>query len=147
LPPLRDRMEDFSRLADHILQEKCRQYDRPSMHLSEVVMARWTAERWPGNLRELANVIERGIILGEGSDLAPESRKSGRSRQDSLPSSANSGESLSQLIARTEAQAITQALRDSGWMLARAAARLRLPSSTLRYKMSKLGIKPPKRIR
>jgi transcriptional regulator with GAF, ATPase, and Fis domain len=147
LPPLRDRMEDFPGLADHILKEKCRQYGRPPMRLSEAVMARWATEKWPGNLRELANVIERGIILGEGSDLATESRKAGRSRQISLPSSAHSGESLTQLMEQTEAQIITQALRDSGWMPARAAARLRLPSSTLRYKMSKLGIKPPKRVR
>jgi len=147
LPPLRDRMEDFPRLVDHILTEKCRQYNLPPVLLSKAVMARWTAERWPGNLRELANVIERCIILGEGNDFAPQSRKSRRSKQTPLPSSAHSGESLTQLMAQTEAQIITQALRDSGWMLARAAASLRLPLSTLRYKMSKLGIKPPKRVR
>jgi len=146
LPPLRERMEDFPRLADHILKTKCRQYNRPPMHVPKNVLARWAAEEWKGNLRELANVIERAIILGEGSDIVPESRELHRGKRASA-SSTHSGESLAQMLARTEAQIITQALRDSGWMLARAAARLRIPSSTLRYKMNKLGIKAPKRIR
>jgi transcriptional regulator with GAF, ATPase, and Fis domain len=146
LPPLRERMEDLSLLVDHILKTKCQQHNRPPMSIPRAVLAGWAAEQWEGNLRELANVIERRVILGDSGVREPETRRSGRAGGGLSPLS-RSGESLAQMMARTEAQIITQALRDSGWMPARAAARLRLPPSTLRYRMKKLGIKAPKRVR
>lgn len=144
IPPLRDHMEDFPLLVNHILKAKCRKYDRPPARISKALMARWITQPWHGNLRELANVIERSIILGEGEEFATASRTSGRSRPSTPP--PGTAEPLTQLMDKTEAHFITQALRESGWLLTRAAARLRIPPSTLRYKMRKLGIKPPKRV-
>ncbi len=145
IPPLRDRMEDFPLLVEHILRAKCRKYARPPVRISKALMARWVTQPWRGNLRELANVIERSLILGEGEEFAVVPRATGRSRVSAT--SAASAEPLAQLMDKTEAHFITQALRDSGWLLTQAAARLRIPPSTLRYKMSKLGIRPPKRVR
>jgi len=142
IPPLRERMEDFPYFAEYILRQKCREFGRPTMRIPKTVMAQLAALPWTGNLRELANVIGRGVILGEGSefvlpadDLDPVARvpKIRFDRRDTLP----------ELMNRVEAHVIREVLADQGWLVIHAAARLGIPESTLRFKMKKLNIVPP----
>lgn len=142
IPPLRERMEDFPFFAEHILCQKCREFGRPPMRIPKTVMAQLASLPWVGNLRELANVIGRGVILGEGGEFMlptdefdPVSRvpKIRFDRRDTLPD----------LIQRIETHIIREALTDNGWMVIHAAARLGIPESTLRFKMKKLNIVPP----
>jgi transcriptional regulator with GAF, ATPase, and Fis domain len=142
IPPLRERMEDFPHFADHILRQKCREYGRPPMRIPKTVMAQLASMPWIGNLRELANVIGKGVILGEGDEFTlvdnmhdpiahvPKIRFD---KKDSLPD----------LMDRFEAHIIREALADNGWMVIHAAARLGIPESTLRFKMKKLKIVQP----
>jgi NtrC-family two-component system response regulator AlgB len=74
LPPLRDRAEDLFSLAQHYLDHFARRQGRPGLTLSEGALAAIRAHRWPGNLRELRNAIERAVILSpcevlEAADL------------------------------------------------------------------------------
>ncbi|MBI3872360.1 MAG: sigma-54-dependent Fis family transcriptional regulator [candidate division Zixibacteria bacterium] len=147
IPPLRERPEDIPALASYILNDKCRQYHRSPMRIPKTTMAQLTTLPWKGNIRELANVIERGVILSEGDELHI-------GQEAPLPTGlrlhAGPGPHrvrLPDALDRFEVQMISQALRDSGWMLRHAAHQLGLPVSTLRSKISKHGVKKPRRLR
>jgi formate hydrogenlyase transcriptional activator len=63
--PLRERREDIPLLVDHFLQLVQRKFNRQGLHISQADMQRMQAYDWPGNIRELVNVIERGVILAQ----------------------------------------------------------------------------------
>ena len=69
LPPLRERREDIPPLARHLLGRAARDLGRPTLTLSEDAVAALSAAAWPGNIRELANVLERSAILAEGDEI------------------------------------------------------------------------------
>ena len=64
VPPLRERREDIPLLAMHFLKQFCAQYNRRYSGITEVEMEKLKAYAWPGNIRELANMVERAVILG-----------------------------------------------------------------------------------
>lgn len=72
LPPLRERVEDIVPLARHYLDVYRRQQGRPTLELSAGALDALVAEKWPGNLRQLRNAIERAVILAPGHELEPE---------------------------------------------------------------------------
>jgi NtrC-family two-component system response regulator AlgB len=72
LPPLRERVEDVVPLARHYLALYRRQQGRPTLELSTRALDALVAEKWPGNLRQLRNAIERAVILAPGHELEPE---------------------------------------------------------------------------
>lgn len=61
-PPLRNRLDDISELATHLLRRACQRANRPPLHLSVADVERLKAYHWPGNIRELENVLERAVI-------------------------------------------------------------------------------------
>jgi len=69
VPPLRDRREDVIQLAQHFLESICNDFGRPQLKLTRGQAAAINAYDWPGNIRELKNVIERAVILSKGSTL------------------------------------------------------------------------------
>ena len=70
--PLRDRPEDIPLLAVHLLKIVCQQLNRPTPKITERVIHQLQSYSWPGNIRELRNVIERGAIVSQGSKLQVE---------------------------------------------------------------------------
>jgi NtrC-family two-component system response regulator AlgB len=72
MPSLRERREDIARLATHLLEKFVRQYDRPARRFGDAATALLVAYDWPGNLRELRNVVERAVILCQGDAVGPE---------------------------------------------------------------------------
>ena len=136
LPALRDRREDIPMLIRHFV-EKCgvRLHKRIDVIPDEAVdaMVRW---RWPGNIRELENFIERSVILSEGNRLSP---PLGELREEiSRPPSESDG-----TLRDREREHIIEMLRQTRGALsgpAGAAARLGLKRTTLQYKMQRLGI-------
>ncbi|MGH7391668.1 MAG: sigma-54 interaction domain-containing protein, partial [Candidatus Rokuibacteriota bacterium] len=70
LPPLRSRGRDVLLLAEHFLRQTCEDYGLPARRLAEDAQAALLAHDWPGNIRELANVLERAALLGDGPTLA-----------------------------------------------------------------------------
>ena len=69
VPPLRERGDDIVQLAQHFLEQTCKDFGRESMTLTRAQAANMKAYRWPGNVRELKNVIERAVILSPGKAL------------------------------------------------------------------------------
>ncbi|MEW8488179.1 MAG: sigma-54 dependent transcriptional regulator [Candidatus Thiodiazotropha endolucinida] len=72
LPPLRERGSDIKSLAKFLLTKYCRQLNRPSLSLSRSALEAIRRYHWPGNIRELANTIERAVILCEGDHITPQ---------------------------------------------------------------------------
>ncbi len=66
LPPLRDRREDISLLANHFLQKFSSENQRDIIDIDPMAMSLLTAWSWPGNIRELSNVIERAVVMNSG---------------------------------------------------------------------------------
>jgi formate hydrogenlyase transcriptional activator len=136
LPSLRDRREDIPMLVRHFV-EKCmvRLHKRIDIIPDEAIQAmiRW---RWPGNIRELENFIERSVILSEGNRLnAPLSEL--REEISLQPSDSEP------TLRDKEREHIIEILRQTRGALSGpsgAAARLGLKRTTLQYKMQRLGI-------
>jgi transcriptional regulator with GAF, ATPase, and Fis domain len=141
LPPLRERRQDIVTLAEHFLQIAARRMNKTVNVLSAASVSRLTEHDWSGNIRELQNVIERAVILAEGSTLEVPQLESTASLATSAVHSAAS-HSKDDLDAVTRAH-ILNVLEATGWVIAGrdgAAARLGLKRSTLNFRMKKLGI-------
>ncbi len=85
LPPLRERRRDLPAIFDHLLGDLAERFDRPGLALAPEARAWMLEHPWPGNLRQLRNVLERGLILADAGDgpidpLAPEGSTEGRPR-------------------------------------------------------------------
>ena len=149
LPPLRERREDIPLLVAKFLADQARAQGRTFTRLSEDGMRLLLDYHWPGNIRELQNVIERAAILARDKvvPIAPHLVHSGIGAP-SEPHAAR-GQTVEtrapQLtsLAENEARYIRQVLEHTGWAIAGrggAAEILGLPASTLRSRMKKLGI-------
>jgi PAS domain S-box-containing protein len=99
LPPLRERREDIAPLATHFALQGSRQMNRPMPRLTPEAIRRLTSYDWPGNIRELQNVVERAIILSQGGLLQFDLPKP---KDADAPSSGNPPPSKSTLLTREE---------------------------------------------
>jgi DNA-binding NtrC family response regulator len=72
LPPLRDRGSDIEALAQSFLQKTCEKLEKPALRFSEETLKLMASYRWPGNIRELENAIERAVILADSTEINPE---------------------------------------------------------------------------
>jgi formate hydrogenlyase transcriptional activator len=136
LPPLRDRRGDIPELVKHFALRFGQRLNRPIREIPPDVMDALTSYDWPGNIRELQNVIERAVILSTNGILRTEimTRKAPRAI-----ASSHRSESLKE----AEREHIMKALRDSAWILSGpqgAAAKLGVPRTTLIYKMRRLNL-------
>jgi transcriptional regulator with GAF, ATPase, and Fis domain len=138
LPPLRDRREDIPALVAHFSNLLGRRVGRQIDHIPEETMLALCAYDWPGNIRELQNLIERAVILSDDGVLPNPLLTCGTQRIDVFPSPTTLVDSERALIFRT--------LEAAGWVIGGrdgAAARLGLKRTTLIYKMQRHGISRP----
>lgn len=137
LPPLRKRPEDIPPLVQHFAQKFGRKTGKMVDAISVDTMEALTRYPWPGNIRELENVIERAVILSSGSVLRiPAHDLSTRIVSDR-------GAGRPQTLDEVERNHILKTLKETRWTLSGpsgAAARLGLNRSTLYFRMKKLGI-------
>jgi DNA-binding NtrC family response regulator len=148
LPPLRDRREDIRPLVEHFVEKFARQQGKTIYTVPEEVMSVLEVHPWPGNIRQLQNVIERGVIVTTGSILSHET-------VDSLILEDLRADLVSQrpvpaattapikTLADAERVHITKTLRETNCVVGGprgAAAQLGLPRSTLMARMHRLGI-------
>jgi DNA-binding NtrC family response regulator len=140
VPPLRERLEDIPLLAQHFFQRIAVDLGRPHLTLSHPTVDALKAHGWPGNIRELKNVIERAVLLATGDTVRP-----GDLHLEHLVfhgrSSGNPDESLLTFreMQRLHIQKALQAERGN---VGRTAARLEITRSTLYNKMKTFGINP-----
>ena len=140
LPPLRDRKEDIPILVDHFISKIGKKLNKDFLKISDRNIAELTAYSWPGNIRELENIIERGMLLSSGPSLEIDELilpKAGR--ESGVPNDAETLEAV-------ERNHILQVLKRCNWVVDGkngAANILDINASTLRDRMRKLGIKRP----
>ena len=141
LPPSCERPEDIPRLVRHFTQRFARRMSRRIETIPAAVMDALVRDPWPGNIREMQNVIERAVILSLGLSLQiPLGDLQPAATQAQVPA----GEPVT--LADAEREHILGVLRESGWVVGGpkgAAARLGMKRSTLQKKMKKLGISRP----
>jgi DNA-binding NtrC family response regulator len=143
LPPVRERGEDVIRLAEHFLVRACRDYRLPPKTLDSDARQAMLRHAWPGNVRELANVMERVALLSEercvtASALALPGGVCAAPAVDARPEP----QPLRETVADVERRRLVESLAESGWNISRAAARLGIPRSSLRYRLEKHGLQP-----
>jgi len=134
LPPLRERGTDVDLLVDHFLASYAKEQDK-LMQLSPAVRELLARNAWPGNVRQLRNVIHRLVSLSEPGQTIHE-----------LPfelEGAEAPRSLPEALDAEERRRIVDALHASGWNKAKAAAALGASRTTLIAKMKRLRIEPP----
>ena len=147
VPPLRDRIEDLGVLADNFLTQSKRTHGKPNKHFSPSVLVQLAQYSWPGNIRELQNVIERLVVLSTGDEITvdelPESIRSvaGPAQNAKNPAALAGNADLSDMsLEDVERSFIVEALRKCQWNQSRAAEYLAISRKTLLYRIAKYGI-------
>ena len=142
IPPLRQRQEDIPSLSLHFLNKACQSFGKDIAGIESAAMSRLEGYHWPGNVRQLRNVMERAAIVCEGrrisiGDLELCERTTPPPISETpLPKNLSYGNAME----RFERRLIEQSLRDAGGNIARAAAALDIKRTTLHYRIQKLGL-------
>jgi formate hydrogenlyase transcriptional activator len=149
VPSLRERKEDIPQLVRHFVKEFSRRDQRMIDTIPSETMQALVRYHWPGNIRELQNVIERAVIISRGpvlkvalTELAPDVASTSAPVITTAKSASH--ESLQEMLEGTERNQILRALEESNGVVAGpngAAARLGVKRSTLQLRMQKLGIR------
>jgi two-component system, NtrC family, nitrogen regulation response regulator NtrX len=138
VPPLRERPEDVEALAEYFVREFCGRNNFKAKRIEPTVFEELRAYRWPGNIRELRNVIERmAILAGDpiGLDAIPVDIR--LARQAGTPTT------LEETRAQAERDVIRQALEQAGWNVSAAARALGVERTRLHKRMAVLGLERP----
>jgi PAS domain S-box-containing protein len=139
VPPLRDRREDIPELIYQFTQEYSQLYGKHIARLEPSVMAVLLAYPWPGNVREMKNVIERMVILADG-DVITESNIPSALKQQQGKNQLPYQTGLVSVTEQTERELIQKTLEQVNGNRSQAARMLGIPRSTLYYKMHQLGL-------
>ncbi|HCL37780.1 MAG TPA: sigma-54-dependent Fis family transcriptional regulator, partial [Marinobacter hydrocarbonoclasticus] len=156
VPPLRERAEDIPLLAEHILQRIAREYECDPAKLTAAAIERLKGYEFPGNVRELENILERAFTLCDedlidagdlhlGGGVVPAGSASAtretESETDAAAAPVPEGEiDLEGYLESIERQAIEKALEATRWNKTAAAKRLGISFRALRYRLKKLGM-------
>jgi len=148
LPPLRERHGDIPLLAQHFLQQHASRYGKPSVKFTDAALARLAGHTWPGNARELSNVIEQSVVLARGEWIEPAQlvlskpiSTNGKADPVGAAEPAPAQEDLS--LDAVERQTLLKALEQTSWNVTQAAKRLNVSRDTMRYRINKLQLKSP----
>jgi formate hydrogenlyase transcriptional activator len=144
LPALRERRDDIPLLTEYFVQRFARQQGKEIDTIPDDVMAALEHYNWPGNIRELQNILERGVIMTTGSALSRYTTES-LPRREAAPVHATAGAEPvnSKSLAEAQRAHITATLRETNWVIGGprgAAAQLGLARTTLISRMQRLGI-------
>ena len=147
IPPLRERADDIPDLVQHFFRKSQEKNNRPGLALPPPLLPYFGRYRWPGNIRELENVLERIVVLARGTSITiedlPQFLRQEKAGVDALeidlPSQGISLEAI-------EKELILRALQKCDWNQTHAARYLDLSRKTLIYRIEKHGIKKPTHI-
>jgi PAS domain S-box-containing protein len=133
LPPLRERKEDIPQLVWHFVRQYSEKMGTSIEHVPKKSMDTLVSYSWPGNIRQLQNIIEQALIASDGPNLDIQ-----------IPATFTSGTAVSTALEDVERDHILRILDESGWRIrgTRGAAELlELKPTTLEFRMKKLGIR------
>ena len=151
VPPLRDRGEDITQLAQHFLEQTCADFGREPMNLTRAQVDNLRRYDWPGNIRELKNVIERAVILSTGKVLRLDVSMPDLSHDTAQPAFAEPSEEkvlTDREMHEFQKRNTIVALKQSNWRVSGgggAADILGVKPTTLADRIRTLGIKRPPR--
>lgn len=134
VPPLRERVEDIPLLVEYFIKKYCTTMNKPLINIDPVAMKRLEEFSFPGNIRELENMIERAIVVGNGKRITLKDLPLGKEMVNP------SAESLDDL----EKNHIFQILAKYAWNITVAAKALKIDRVTLYNKIKKYDLSPPK---
>jgi two-component system response regulator PilR (NtrC family) len=145
LPPLRERMEDVPILVQHFLAKYRRELGKEVREVAPAAMEKILAHAFPGNVRELENLIERAVALSRGPtlgvDVLPASvLERNASRRPAPPSAPGQTGNLDEILASYERGLLSDALQRAGGVKKRAARLLGISFRSFRYRLEKLGL-------
>jgi DNA-binding NtrC family response regulator len=132
LPPLRERKEDIPILAESFIRKFCLEMNKDLVKIGPEAMRLLRNYHWPGNIRELENIIERALVIGTGKAIVPGDLPFGQGQiqQAELPDSIREMERLH----------IKRILNTTAWNISQSARRLGIDRQTLYNKMQKYGL-------
>jgi two-component system nitrogen regulation response regulator NtrX len=143
VPPLRERAEDIPQLAGYFIEEFSAEYGKKPKALAEDALELFKAYPWPGNVREMRNIIERLVIMAPGETVTAEMVPPPvRDASPSLPSTGSytGFGSLKEAKAAFERDYIRASLVENNWNVSRTAEALQVERSNLHRKINALGI-------
>jgi formate hydrogenlyase transcriptional activator len=143
LPPLRERGDDIALLTEYFVQRFARQQGKSIVSVPDRVIEFLKRHDWPGNIRELQNVIERGVLRTTGPALDLRPAELIMQHIGSAPISADAEQKAIRKLVDAEWAHITATLRETNWVVGGprgAAAQLGLPRTTLIARMQRLKI-------
>jgi DNA-binding NtrC family response regulator len=134
IPPLRERVEDIPVLVDHFIETYCTSMSRNIMTIDQAALKRLEQYDFPGNVRELENMIERAIVVGNEKEI----------RLKDLPIEKEMTSSTFKSLEDLEKQYILQVLNKYDWNKTRSAKAIKVDRVTLYNKIKKYNLKPQK---
>jgi DNA-binding NtrC family response regulator len=140
LPPLRERRDDIPLLVHHFLEKLCRSYKKTINEVKPAVIEMMYSLPWKGNIRELANILERGVLLAENNTLTLDCLSIDYPRVESGHATDGSSLSLRRVTEDAERNAILQALKVSNNNRSMAARLLGISRRAFYDKMTQYGI-------
>jgi DNA-binding NtrC family response regulator len=143
VPPLRERKSDIAVLVDHFIRKYADAHDRPVLGISREAMDALLKYQYPGNVRELENIVEQAVVLSRGEtiatrDLPVNLRGLG---SENAPADHPESSSFDARVAAFEKNLIRDALARAGGVQTKAAGLLGMSERHLRYKLKKYGMK------
>ncbi|MGP8270411.1 MAG: sigma-54-dependent transcriptional regulator [Terracidiphilus sp.] len=148
MPPLRERIEEVPILSQHFMRKVAAKYDCNPLPISPALMRALSSHPWPGNLRELENVIKRYLVLG-GEKAIIDELSPWQSTTSFVPFAEDAGVNagLKHLVRNlkggAESAAIAQTLEGTGWNRKAAASDLQISYKALLYKIKQYNLSPP----
>jgi two-component system response regulator PilR (NtrC family) len=140
VPPLRERGDDVLMLAHHVLTRLARAQSVPTPHLTPQAQAALLAYHFPGNVRELENILERALTLCAGAEIDVEDLQLRSDEAEAALPPVGGAAPLGTQLEEIERDAILRALEQTRYNKTAAAKRLGLSFRALRYRIKKLGI-------
>lgn len=144
MPPLRERLSDVPVLARHFLDKYAKEHGKAVSGITPEAMRLLEGYSYPGNVRELENIIERGVALEQGQQLSVESLPGfvieGRRVEKQLTYIPSGGLDLEQAVGEFEKELLLNALEMAGGVKKKAAKLLKISFRSMRYRLGKYGL-------
>ena len=142
VPPLRNRKEDITDLSQHIIKRLTTSLEIPAISLDKSAIEALNQYEFPGNIRELENILQRAMTLTDGqtiyaTDLA---LKTVKTKNTSAPHALQPGQSLEEYLEEIERDILKETLEQCRWNKTAAAEQLGMTFRSMRYRLKKLNI-------
>ena len=149
IPPLRERRDEIPVLSEYFMRKGAKKYNRAVLPFSPKLMETLIGHHWPGNLRELENVVNRYLVLGDEKSILDELTPHEVAETASEAAEGSSGAGLKALVrnlkGEAESTAIAQVLEETGWNRKAAANDLQISYKALLYKIKQYDLSPQDR--